>query len=171
MQCSTALRALFEVEPPTEEKAEHERDQQRSTDPWRWRPRCSAAAAQLSKRAVTQLAARARYSRADGEASGVARSAPTQERINRVLPALLAERGLSQRALARSIGVNQSHISRVLAENPKLPPSKQLCAQIAGALGLPTDYFVEYREAEVIEAIRRDTALRERIYRGLSRQR
>jgi transcriptional regulator with XRE-family HTH domain len=77
---------------------------------------------------------------------------------------------LSQRALARSIGVNQSHISRVLAESPKLPPSQQLCAQIAEALDLPRDYFVEYREAAAINAVRNDPALRERIYAGLKRR-
>jgi transcriptional regulator with XRE-family HTH domain len=94
----------------------------------------------------------------------------TQERIHRVLPTLLIERGMSQRALARSIGINQSHISRVLAESPKLPPSRQLCGQIAEALDLPPDYFVEYREAAAIEAIKNDADLRERIYSGVKRR-
>lgn len=101
----------------------------------------------------------------------MARRIRTQERINHSLPPLLAERGMSHRALARTIGVNQSHLSRVLAENPKLPPSRQLCADIAEALGLPRDYFVEYREAAAIEAIRTDASLRERIYTGLGRSR
>ena len=66
--------------------------------------------------------------------------------------------------------MNQSHISRVLAESPKLPPSQQLCGQIAEALDLPRDYFVEYREAAAIEAIKRDARLRELIYAGLKRR-
>lgn len=77
---------------------------------------------------------------------------------------------MSQRALARTIEVNQSHLSRVLAENPKLPPSRQLCADIAVALELPVDYFVEYREAAAVEAIRTDAGLRERIYGALGRR-
>ncbi len=43
-------------------------------------------------------------------------------------------------------------------------PSADLAQRVAEALDLPADYFVEYREAVVIDEIRINPALRERLY-------
>lgn len=98
------------------------------------------------------------------ELLAVSKPARTDRSFAEELPRLLLERGLSQRALARSIAINQSHLSRLSGPNARQLPSRSVSAAVAVALGLPTDYFAEYRRATVIEAIDRDAALRERFY-------
>ena len=101
------------------------------------------------------------------------KAARTSEPLSEALPKLLAERGMSVRALAAAIAVDQSYLSRVIGtSNPKQArrASAEVAALIAEALGLPLDYFPEYREAKVIEAVREDGRLRDRIYGGLSRR-
>ena len=48
-------------------------------------------------------------------------------------------------------------------------PSADLARRIALALGLPADYFREYREAVVIEQVKRDSKLREELYERLKK--
>lgn len=81
------------------------------------------------------------------------------------LPDLLQERGISLRALARAVDVSDAHLSRLLrGVGYRTRPSADLAQRVAEALDLPGDYFLEYREAAIVEAIRRDPALRERLY-------
>lgn len=96
--------------------------------------------------------------------------ARTAAPLREELPALLAERGLSQRALARAAGVNQSHLSRIANASPPPPVSGDLAGRIAVALGLPRDYFPEYRVHVVTDAIESDAAFREHVYRLLQRR-
>lgn len=100
------------------------------------------------------------------------RAARTYEPVAEALPKLLAEREMSVRALAKAIGVDQSYLSRILGTgDPKQErrASAEVAALIAEALGLPEDYFPEYREATVIEAVRSDGRLRDRICDALRR--
>ena len=83
------------------------------------------------------------------------------------LPRLLEERGYSLRRLAREAGVDPSHLSRVLRQTGYKTPSGELTGKVAEALGLPSDYFPEYRQAVVLARVRTDTALRERLYAEL----
>lgn len=83
------------------------------------------------------------------------------------LPRLLEERRYSLRRLAREAGVDPSHLSRVLRRTGYKTPSGELTRKVAEALGLPEDYFLEYRQAVVLERIQRDSSLRERLYREL----
>jgi transcriptional regulator with XRE-family HTH domain len=85
------------------------------------------------------------------------------------VPRLLQERGLSLRALARQVGVSNSHLSRVLRRANYKTPSPQLTHRVAKVFGLPADYFPEFREAFVIEHIRSDPQLRNTLYTRLSR--
>jgi transcriptional regulator with XRE-family HTH domain len=90
------------------------------------------------------------------------------------LPRLLREQGMSLRGLAEAIGVNQSYLSRILSATASAaarPPSAKVTAAIADELDLPRDYFVEYREAVVQNAIVLDSKLRDRIYDSLPRSR
>jgi transcriptional regulator with XRE-family HTH domain len=83
------------------------------------------------------------------------------------LPRLLAERGLSQRKLAQMIDLNPSHLSRALRGADRARPSTDLIRRIAGALDLPAGYFPEQREAAVVEKIKSDPELRDRLYKRL----
>jgi transcriptional regulator with XRE-family HTH domain len=94
-----------------------------------------------------------------------------QEQTNRPfaeeLPDLLTERGLSQRKLAQLIDLNPSHLSRVLRGADRTRPSIDLISRVARALDLPTGYFEELREAAVIEKVKTDPKLRDRLYSEL----
>jgi transcriptional regulator with XRE-family HTH domain len=85
------------------------------------------------------------------------------------LPLLLHDRGMSLRALAATIGISDSHLSRVLRRADYKTPSPDLTRKVARALGLPPDYFLEFREAYVIERIRSDPKLRNDLYARLTR--
>lgn len=86
------------------------------------------------------------------------------------VPRLLAERNLSIRALARSAGVTDAHLSRVLRRSAYKTASGDLARRVATALGLPEDYFPEYREAYVIERVRQEERLRDSLYARLSKR-
>jgi transcriptional regulator with XRE-family HTH domain len=83
------------------------------------------------------------------------------------LPGLLEERGYSLRRLAREAGIDPSHLSRVLRRANYKTPSGELTRKVAEALALPHDYFREYRQAVVLERIRADSRIRERLYSEL----
>jgi transcriptional regulator with XRE-family HTH domain len=83
------------------------------------------------------------------------------------LPRLLDERGLSQRKLAQMIDLNPSHLSRVLRGADQTRASTELIKRIAQALDLPPAYFPELREIAVIERLKADAALRDRLYEEL----
>jgi transcriptional regulator with XRE-family HTH domain len=86
------------------------------------------------------------------------------------LPELLARRQLTLRGLARELAVDQAYLSRILGKGGKRRASKKIAAAIARAFDLPEDYFPDYRERVVTEAIALDPALRDRIYDSLKRR-
>jgi len=88
-----------------------------------------------------------------------------QDSFRAELPRLLADRQMSQRELARQVGVNQSYLSFVL--RGRRMPSRRLLEGTAKTLGLPIDHFREYREAVVIERLKADPDLLDRVYRSL----
>src|SRR3954468_11158853 len=87
------------------------------------------------------------------------------------VPLLLRERGWSIRELARRADVTDAHLSRVLRQVNYKTPSAELARRVAIALELPEDYFPEFREAFVVDRIKRDSRLREDLYRKLRRRR
>jgi hypothetical protein len=66
--------------------------------------------------------------------------------------------------LAREVGVTSAHLSRVLRRVDYKTPSPDLASKAATAFGLPPDDFPQCREGSVIEKIRRDPNLRDRLY-------
>jgi plasmid maintenance system antidote protein VapI len=86
------------------------------------------------------------------------------------LPGLLAEHNLTYRTLAGLVGVTHTHLVRLVHE-PDRHATGELAARIAVVLGLPADYFPETREAVVLEAVRRDPAYRDRLYRSMGKTR
>jgi transcriptional regulator with XRE-family HTH domain len=82
-------------------------------------------------------------------------------------------RGVTLRALAEAIGVNQSYLSRILG--PKdTDAARTVSAKVAEAVAeyfdLPRDYFGESREAIVHDAVAADSKLRDRVYDSLKRK-
>jgi transcriptional regulator with XRE-family HTH domain len=90
-----------------------------------------------------------------------------QRRFTDELPELLRARGLSQRELARRIGIQPSHLSRLLRAKDYKRPSVSLIAAVASALDLPPERWPEWREGYVIERIVTDPACRDQLFRRL----
>ena len=84
------------------------------------------------------------------------------------LPRLLEERGLSISAIAREAGVTPSYLSKVLRGAYYKTPSGALTAKVARSLGLPTEYFPEYREAMVLSRLKSDPSFRDRVFDQLA---
>jgi transcriptional regulator with XRE-family HTH domain len=96
--------------------------------------------------------------------------AQTDRPFTEELPVLLAERGLSQRKLAQLLDVNPSHLSRALRGADRARPSIDLIRRVAQTLDLPTGYFPELREAKLIEELKRNPRLRDKLYKQLRLQ-
>ena len=105
-----------------------------------------------------------RKPRASAPKSGAAETPRSNRPFVEELPELLATRGLSLRAFARDIGVNSSHLSRVLRGVDYRSAGPNLARSAANALGLPDDYFPEAREAPVVARIKSDPKLRDELY-------
>jgi transcriptional regulator with XRE-family HTH domain len=93
--------------------------------------------------------------------------ARSEQRFVDEVPRLLAQRGMSLRALARAVEVSPGYMSRVLRGRDNKSPSAELAERVALAFGLPRDYFPDFREAVVIRRIRGDARLREELYKRL----
>ena len=77
---------------------------------------------------------------------------------------LMLDRGWSQRDLAIAVRVDPAHVCRLLKRGTHLRVTPELAARVAEALEVEPDYFVEYREWRVLEAVRRSPSLRERLF-------
>ncbi len=77
---------------------------------------------------------------------------------------LLSERGWSQRELADAVGVDPAHVCRLLRRGAQPRATPQLLARIASALEVEPEFFAEYREWRVLEAVRSNPSLRERLF-------
>ncbi|HTP21711.1 MAG TPA: helix-turn-helix domain-containing protein [Solirubrobacteraceae bacterium] len=76
----------------------------------------------------------------------------------------MLDRGWTQRDLAMAVGVDPAHVCRLLKRGTHLRVTPELVARVAGVLEVEPDYFVEYREWRVLEAVRRSPSLRERLF-------
>lgn len=74
---------------------------------------------------------------------------------------------MSVRAVARMVGVSDSHLNRIRHRTGYKSLSGELAERIATALGLDPGYFVEARERYVIDRVRADPKLRDELYRKL----
>lgn len=96
-------------------------------------------------------------------------AARTNRSFAQEVPRLLREKGMSIRALARATGVTDAHLSRVIRGVNYKSASGELAGRAAEALGLPSDYFPEYREALVIDLVRRDARMRDELFDRLAK--
>ena len=69
------------------------------------------------------------------------------------LAQLLAERGLTLRALERASGVSHGHLSMVMRGRRGLgsPPTDELVERLAAALDVEPDHFADYRRRRALE--------------------
>jgi transcriptional regulator with XRE-family HTH domain len=95
----------------------------------------------------------------------------TAESFVEELPRLLTEHNMSLSALARELRVSPSHLSRAARSAKFKRFSPELIRRVGAVFGLPPGYFPEEREAFVIERIRADPGLRDRLYSRWSSQR
>jgi transcriptional regulator with XRE-family HTH domain len=84
------------------------------------------------------------------------------------VPRLLKERGWSIRRLALEAGVERAYLWKVIRRKGYKTPSVRMAKAVAMALGLPSDYFPEYREGAVIEYLKRDAQARDEVFDRLS---
>jgi transcriptional regulator with XRE-family HTH domain len=84
------------------------------------------------------------------------------------LPLLLSERQLSLRALATRLDLDHSFLSRAMRAADGKVLTLELVRRVAAELSIPADYFAEVREALVVEKVRSDGALRDRLYSDLN---
>lgn len=79
----------------------------------------------------------------------------------------MRERRMSQRALAARAHVDRGHLSRAFRGVNGKDFSPQLAARLAQVLGLSADSSPALREYEVIQRIKLDPELRDRVYQQI----
>lgn len=89
----------------------------------------------------------------------------TQLPLKDAVAHLLKEHSISQRTLARELDISQGWLSRALSGDRPFPP--ELFERLARLLDVEPNHFIEYRRASLIQAIDRDPALLDRLYRQL----
>jgi plasmid maintenance system antidote protein VapI len=91
-------------------------------------------------------------------------SAQTNQAFRDAVGVLMDERGWCQRDLSAAVGVDPAHISRLLKRGSRLRATPQLMTRVARAFDVDPEFFVEYREWCVLEEVRRNPSLRERLF-------
>jgi transcriptional regulator with XRE-family HTH domain len=77
---------------------------------------------------------------------------------------LIAEQGVSIRNLAKRIGVSQPYLSRLIRGVRYTNPTGEFAGRVATELGLPIDYWPEYRAQVVIDHVLADPDYRDAEY-------
>jgi pilus assembly protein CpaF len=80
---------------------------------------------------------------------------------------LFKEQGWTQRKVAEDLELDRSFLSKALRGANYKRLSADVIARLSELAGLPADYFPEVREHSVIEAVRSDPSLRDRLYDDL----
>ena len=91
-------------------------------------------------------------------------SAQSDQAFRDAVADLLDARGWSQRDLSAIVGVDPAHICRLLKRGSRLRATPELIARVARAFEVEPEFFVEYREWCVLEAVRGNPTLRERLF-------
>ena len=78
--------------------------------------------------------------------------------------ALFEENGWTQKGVAIEVGIDPSFFSKALRQKDYKRLNADWIAGISEMADLPRDYFPEVREAAVVDAIRSDPKLRDRLF-------
>ena len=90
----------------------------------------------------------------------------SSEPLGRTIEKLMAETGLTYRALADKTGLSAGYLNHLVHGNRPVP-SDDVIASLAKALGVESDHFQEVRIRHIAERLERMPKLIDRLYRQL----
>jgi transcriptional regulator with XRE-family HTH domain len=95
----------------------------------------------------------------------------TTAHFGKATTALMRERQMGVRQLARQVEISPGYLSRVLREVDGRRPSPQLVERVREALGLPAGFFVESRLRKAVALLEQDPGLVDQITPGTAKTR
>ncbi len=94
------------------------------------------------------------------------RRAYSDEPLGPTIERLMADTGLTYRALAEKTDLSAGYLNHIVHGNRPVP-SNEVLARIAKALGVKAEHFREYRIRVITEKLERMPELVERLYKRL----
>jgi len=94
------------------------------------------------------------------------RRAFSDEPLGPTIERLMADTGLTYRALADKTGLSAGYLNHIVHGNRPVP-SNEVLARIAKALGVKAEHFREYRIRVITEKLEKMPDLVERLYKRL----
>jgi len=88
------------------------------------------------------------------------------EPLGAAVERLMAETGITYRALAEKTGLSAGYLNHIVHGNRRVP-STAVVTRIGKALGVKPDYFREVRVRIIIEKLEETPALVDRLYKRL----
>jgi transcriptional regulator with XRE-family HTH domain len=89
------------------------------------------------------------------------------EPLGNAIERLMAETGITYRALAEKTGLSAGYLNHIVHGNRRVP-STDVISRIGKALGVKPDYFREVRVRIIIDKLEQTPALADRLYKRLS---
>ena len=90
----------------------------------------------------------------------------SNEPLGPAIERLMAETGITYRALAEKTGLSAGYLNHIVHGNRRVP-STDVITRIGKALGVKPDYFREVRVRIIIEKLEQTPALVDRLYKRL----
>jgi len=88
------------------------------------------------------------------------------EPLGEAVERLMAETGLTYRALAEKSGLSAGYLNHIVHGNRRVP-STEVIGRIGKALGVKPDYFREVRVRIIVDKLEKTPALVDRLYKRL----
>jgi transcriptional regulator with XRE-family HTH domain len=89
------------------------------------------------------------------------------EPLGPAIERLMAETGITYRALAEKTGLSAGYLNHIVHGNRRVP-STEVISRIGKALGVKPDFFREVRVRIIIDKLEQTPALVDRLYKRLS---
>jgi transcriptional regulator with XRE-family HTH domain len=89
------------------------------------------------------------------------------EPLGPAIERLMAETGITYRALAEKSGLSAGYLNHIVHGNRRVP-SNEVIGRIGKPLGVKPDYFREVRVRIIIDKLEQTPALVDRLYKRLS---
>ena len=91
----------------------------------------------------------------------------SKEPLGPAIERLMAETGITYRALAEKTGLSAGYLNHIVHGNRRVP-STAVITKIGKAMGVKPDYFREVRVRVITEKLEQTPALVERLYKRLA---